>query len=226
LAESEPCEHSNPVIISITKPTEPIEIPNLIVDEQLKRRLVGAVVLVALAVIAIPMLVGQRPGADGDRLDVDLPLGELAPFDSRLLRDEIPGPETVIIAPATIVKPFQEQPTEAPKAPPQPPKPVAAAKPPPASPQPKSASDSAHPPQLKAWVIQVGSFSQLDNARDLVTRLRKAGFDTMEPESATVGGKTVFRVQVGPEADRKRAERLVPKIKQVANLTGTVMSYP
>ncbi len=189
----------------------------------MKRRLVGAVVLVALAVIAIPTLIGKRPAGGADRLDVELPPGELAPFDSRLLHDEIPGPETVIIAPATVVRPFQT--------PPNPPtvvrKPVSPepkpTKGPPEEPEP---SETPPGPKLSAWVIQVGSFSQLDNASDLVGRLRQAGFDTMEPESAIVGGKTVYRVQVGPEADRRRAEQLVPKIKQVAKLTGTVMSYP
>jgi DedD protein len=197
------------------------------VDEQLKRRLVGAVVLVALAVIAIPMLVGHRPGADGARVDVDLPPGDLAPFDSHLLRDEIPGPETVIIAPATVVKPFAEKPAETASASRS--QPALADKPPVSRSTPASVGstgESGNGPQLTAWVIQVGSFSQLDNARDLVKRLRRAGFDTMKPESATVAGKTVYRVQVGPEADRRRAENLVSKIKKVANLTGTVMSYP
>ena len=54
----------------------------------------------------------------------------------------------------------------------------------------------------------------------------RAGFETMEPEPATVAGKTVYRVQVGPEADRRRAEQLLPRISKAAGLTGTVMSYP
>lgn len=199
-------------------------------DEQLKRRLVGAVVLVALAVIAIPMLIGQRPGAGTDRLEGELPEGELAPFDSRLLRDEIPGPETVIIAPATIVKPFEEPADAPPPAAGRPdpaPEVKTVRKTPPAKDRPSVPERHAQvDPKLSAWVIQVGSFSQRDNAEDLVERLRKAGFDTMAPQPAQVSGKTVYRVQVGPEADRKRAEQLVTRIKQVADLTGTVMSYP
>jgi DedD protein len=81
-------------------------------------------------------------------------------------------------------------------------------------------------PKLASWVIQVASFASKRNATKLAKKLRAAGLDTVEPQQIDVDGKTMYRVKVGPEIDKGRAEKLLPKIKQISGLTGKVIQYP
>ena len=75
------------------------------------------------------------------------------------------------------------------------------------------------------WFVQVGSFSQQANARDLRDRLRDAGY-TAFVETSTVEGKTTHRVKVGPEMDRARSERVRDEIQSEFDLKGIVVSEP
>ena len=52
--------------------------------------------------------------------------------------------------------------------------------------------------------MQVGSFSNRDNARRLVERLRKAELPTADPDPVTVDGKRLYRVRVGPVVERSQ----------------------
>lgn len=197
----------------------------------MKRRLIGATVLISLAIIFLPMILEHEP------LMVDR--GEIKPipkapdekFKSSLISDEVledkpqaaanqdspaasevaaeePAPVPAVdITPAVAAAPETVEPA---------PKPVE--KPAPSPVQAK--------PGPSAWVIQVGSFSNPENARKLVERLRKAGLDTMDPQPAIVNGKQLYRVKVGPELDKANAKKLQPKVKQAAGLQGTVIRYP
>ncbi len=206
-------------------------------SHDLKRRLIGATVLISLAIIFLPMILEHEP------LMVDR--GEMTPipqapdekFKSSLIRDEVledkpqaaanqvvpaapqAAAEDSAPAPAVEIKPTataDAAPTVKPEPVKQTPKPVE--KPAPAPEQAK--------PGPSAWVIQVGSFSNQENAKKLVQRLRKAGLDTLDPQPAVVNGKQLYRVKVGPELDKRNAEKLLPKVKQVAGLQGTVIRYP
>lgn len=173
------------------------------VDEQVKKRLVGAAVLVSLAVIFVPMLFDDTVRIEPPLLQTRIPNPpEPAPlaFESGVVKD-------VVVAPPS--------PAQAP-----PPKVTASPAPP--------ANDTQAPAAkigLRAWVVQVGSFADRKNAMQVVKKLRAAGFDTFL-EEAQVSGKTVFRVRVGPEADRLRAQALVPQIKAAVGLDGSVRRYP
>jgi len=85
-----------------------------------------------------------------------------------------------------------------------------------------------HPPAasgLHAWVVQLASLSRESNAVALRDRLRRAGFKAFV-ERVRVNGKPVFRVRVGPELDRDRAEALRRRLQQTQNLRGIVLVYP
>jgi DedD protein len=91
-----------------------------------------------------------------------------------------------------------------------------------------SPAPAQHPPAvpgLHAWVVQLASLSRESNAVALRDRLRKAGF-TAFVERVRVNGKPVFRVRVGPELDRDRAEALRRRLQQTRNLRGIVLVYP
>jgi len=63
------------------------------VDEKLKRRLVGATVLAALAIIFIPMLLEERAPVEPPVLVPPVEIPEPQAFDPRLLGEPVPEPE-------------------------------------------------------------------------------------------------------------------------------------
>lgn len=181
--------------------------------EQLKRRLTGAIVLISLAIIFIPMLLDGR--SVDQQLEAGIPQRDTGPFDEQLAEAR---PEPIIpisgelasrdASPAAGVAQVVAPVAPPPRVQPEPamdPEPVAAT--------------------LHGWVIQVASFSRADNAEEVAGRLRSAGFDT-RIEQAQVKGKTVYRVQVGPEADKARAEGLLQRIRSTVQLEGRLLAYP
>ncbi|MCZ6802825.1 MAG: SPOR domain-containing protein [Proteobacteria bacterium] len=78
---------------------------------------------------------------------------------------------------------------------------------------------------LTAWVVQLGSFSSKVNADKLNLKLRKSGFPAFV-EPLKQENETVYRVRVGPELLRADADVLLKKIKTKMKLVGIVLSYP
>jgi DedD protein len=74
-------------------------------------------------------------------------------------------------------------------------------------------------------VVQVASLSNKKNADLLVADLRKNRYSAFL-EQVYVDGKNLFRVRVGPEIDRKRAERMALEIHKTFKLKGQVIRYP
>jgi len=60
--------------------------------------------------------------------------------------------------------------------------------------------------------LQVGSFGNKDNARRLAERLKDADIDDVDIDHAEVAGEDVWRVQIGPVAEKKIAA-LLQKIR-------------
>lgn len=189
-------------------------------DEQLKKRLIGAAVLAALAVIFVPMLLESPPA--------QRPLGEIPPpppakpFDSKLLSEPVPPPAKV----APLVPRVSDEKPPKPEKPPQAEKPPSApvAKIPPETKVPTA--ETVPRTGLAAWVVQVGSFSSQENARKLAAKLRKAGLQVLDPERIELRGKVLYRVQVGPVLEKERAEALLPKVNKIAGTKGKVRAYP
>ena len=78
---------------------------------------------------------------------------------------------------------------------------------------------------LSAWIVQLGSFTEEDNAQSLNTKLRKAGYPSFV-EPIKKDGKISYRVRVGPEIKRSEADALLKKLKDKMQLDGIVVSYP
>lgn len=182
-------------------------------DDGLKKRLIGAAVLASLAVIFVPMLFEEAP--PGPPAIPPLPgKPPVTDFASQMLRDTVPevtplAPEEVKVA----------EPVKAPA--------KAAAEPasPPAR-KPERSKPTTPKPGPTAWVVQVGSFSNRDNARKLVSRLRDADLPTPDPELVTVNGKRFYRVRVGPVVERARAEGMVSRVSAVAGTQAKLQRYP
>jgi DedD protein len=191
-------------------------------DERLKQRLVGAIVLVALAVIFIPMILD---GGD----DRSLPAhGEAIPDKpATLKRLEKTKPAAVDIpAPPPIV---ERRLIDDQAAPPQPDTRQSEITKPNTNTKKAAADDNSKQASLeksaKAWVVQVGSFEHQKNALALRDRLRKYQYRAFV-ESVKNNGSVIYRVRIGPEVRRSSAEQIQQKLKARHKINGVVMGHP
>ncbi|MCW8906778.1 MAG: SPOR domain-containing protein [Sedimenticola sp.] len=200
-------------------------------DEGLKRRLVGATVLVSLVVIFVPMLLEDEPVIETGiyktnippRPEQSFPEGVLPADDQELATPPVEQrPRIVPLAPPPPVQVAEPAETTAPATPgdgeQQAQKAVPAAEPAPVQPR----------EGLSAWVVQVGSFSKRENAEKLVQQIRDMKYEAFM-EQASVNEQTVFRVKVGPEIDHQLAEKMLQALNkdlEPLNLKGTLKSYP
>lgn len=76
---------------------------------------------------------------------------------------------------------------------------------------------------LVRWVVQVGSFSNANNAESLLDKLRSAGFSAYSVTVRDSRG-TRHKIRVGPEIERQAAIKIAAEIRQKINLDGIVMS--
>ena len=203
-------------------------------DQQLKERLVGAVVLMVAAVVFIPMILSGPPEPEpAPPRQAAAPARTPAGFSSRIvpLTASETQPPRAAAAPSPAAEPAREPaarpaPAPAPAPPPQAAAPSAA--PAPAPPPRTTASDTPAAASREAragWVVQLGSFSNARNAYALRDRLKDNGFAAFA-ESAGAGADAVTRVYVGPEPDRERAEKHVARLLEQTRLKGIVVRYP
>ena len=203
-------------------------------QQRLKERLVGAAVLVVIAVIFIPMLL-TGPVDSGSITKTNIPDRPLDKFEPKLVPiseslkplptdnsgavensvvTETTNSEQVIAVDTAVAEGMDEPGAETT----------------PDSVTTKPVQDStalAKDKQvgLSAWVVQLGSFSSKVNADKLNLTLRKAGFPAFV-EPITKNKETAYRVRVGPELLRSDADTLLKNIKAKMKLDGIVLSYP
>ena len=195
-------------------------------DVLLKQRLVGAIVLVALGVIFVPMIL------EGPNRTL-VPEMEAFPEPEDQVTspplESFPAPDAIPAEPDTSIVLTDPQPVAVPEAPAEPDKPLVEPEPEPgpepaaAKPEPEKKPAEAGP--LGSWVVQMGSFSSEQNALRLRDKLRKNGFTT-QVEKARIEGKSRFRVRVGPFLERAEAEQSRKQILDKLTLKGRVLSYP
>jgi DedD protein len=205
-------------------------------DQGLKERLVGAAVLIAIAVWLIPwVLDGPEEPLETNGSSLQLPAGEEPmPMRTQTLRlgepesqaepEAPPTPATAAAAPPPASESDSEPessageaaaPTETPA--------VAAARTEPARTPPSAAQPEARPAAAAAtapkpaaavgdWTVQLGSFGEEANARRLAQRAGTFGY---KPEVTTTrsGGRTLYRVRVGPQRTRAEADATASALK-------------
>ncbi len=160
-------------------------------DTSLKQRLIGALVLIALAVIFLPMLI-KGPAPDSGVSDV--PLNVPATPDARFETRELP-----LVSPGTTpdggaVGMDSTAPVQAPA---------------PETPETRQADAAAQPlPAATAageYAVSFGAYATAADADVVVNRLKQSGLSGYRQE-ATINGKAAYRVRIGPFADRAAAE--------------------
>ena len=166
---------------------------------KLKQRLVGATVVSALVVIFLPMLFDEKIDVSQSE-DFSIP-----EFPRDFENDNL-------VVPKSVIENESEQPSKGKKMSE-------------VDVLPETGKSNLLDNALSAWVVQAGSFSDEKNANQLRDKLRKAGYPAFV-EAADGNRKSMFRVRVGPELDRNRADRYLKKLKEVFAIEGLVVAYP
>lgn len=157
-------------------------------DTPLKQRLIGAIVLVALAVIFLPMLV-KGPAPDSGVANVPITAPD-APADGQFQTRELPlvaptGGATGLQGAASGTAPVNE----------------AAATPADAA----AAADTSPAVAAGNYAVSFGAYASQKDAEAVIAYLKRSNLPGFS-EPATINGRQAFRVRVGPYADRAQAE--------------------
>lgn len=153
-------------------------------DTPLKQRLIGAIVLVALAVIFLPMLV-KGPAPDSGVASVPIAAPD-APADGQFETRELP-----LVAPAggaTGLQSGQARPVEEAAAPAAPP-----------------TVDTSPAVAAGNYAVTFGAYGSQADADAVIAYLKRSQLPGFI-ETASINGRPAWRVRVGPYADRAQAE--------------------
>ena len=106
--------------------------------------------------------------------------------------------------------------------------PVAEREEPPRDPAPSQPKPAQQPTPASSptgmWAVQLGSFSNKDNAEKLAADLRKQGYAAFLSQLVTEKG-TLHRVRIGPQKDREAAEATAARLLKV-DIKGQVVPHP
>lgn len=187
-----------------------------------KHRIIGAIVIVALAVIFLPMILDERePPSELKKLAEIPSRNDIS--ETKVVVSPVPAPEVKAsgdaAAPATPVAETVMQPEPKPVAPVKKPEPVRA------KPSAKTTSDHAAEKITKGWVVQVGTFSNADNAAKLRDNLKSHGHP-VHAESVTINDGKAVRLRVGPFREKSEAVKAQAQIQKESGTEGVVQAYP
>jgi len=161
-------------------------------DQNLKQRLVGAVVITSLAAIFVPMLFDDPIDETGKMInELSIPDVPIKSFDTnskplaKNINDVMALPQPMLL---------------------------------------QAESDKQKRTTVMVrWFLQVGLYSQKSNAILQQKKLRQQGFPViLSTESGKKG--LLYRVRVGPELDKKRAEKMKVKIDRLNNIKSILTS--
>lgn len=186
-----------------------------------KHRIVGAVIVVSLAVIVLPMILSDEPGQPGASRVSDI--SEIPQPETKVLRlattslaeqavtDTQVTTTTTTVETGSTKKPEKSNTTITAKA-----KQIEQT-------EPKSSANETSTAS-RGWVVQVGTFSNDDNARRLRDKLKKHGF-LVKLVDVKLKGEKAVRVRVGPYRQKRVAEKAQTQIRQKVGLKGVVLAY-
>jgi DedD protein len=197
-----------------------------------RRRLVGAIALVLLAVIVLPMVFDSEPRQDGaPAVSVRIPSEDDAGFSPKPApkipnAPKPPAPpeaQRPAAAPKAEAKPEekQQQAAVAPKAEPKPEEKPTAQAPQKAPPQGAEQQRAQAAVRGEQFIIPVAALANADKLKELVARLNEAKLPYYTEPVATAQGQ-VTRVRVGPFDDRAAAEKAAERLKTLGLKPGNV----
>ena len=211
--------------------------------KQARHRLIGATVLVVIAVVGFPMVFDTKPREVATDIRIDMPEREsvrssqapVAPQPDKMAATstateesasaEKSAQESSAVAdavPAPVIKSPDNKNAATDKA-----KPTAKSD---AEHAPTTDSKASDKPADKAeaaphtdrFIVQVGAYSDEAKVKEVRAKLEKAGFSTYVHVAKTKEGSRT-RVRIGPFARKEEAQKVVNKLKSL-NLTAAVLT--
>jgi len=186
-----------------------------------RQRLMGAAVLVLLAVVGFPLLFDTQPRPISVDIPIDIPdknklaPGAVPPALVKAATESEAKPAEP--APAASLSPKEEVVAAAPAILKE--APVAAAVPV----QPKEAPPAAKEEASPRYVVQVGAYAEDAKVREVRAKLEKAGLKTYTQLAETKEGKRT-RVRMGPYTNKAEAEKALAKVKGL-QLQATLLTF-
>jgi DedD protein len=183
-----------------------------------RRRLVGAIALVVLAVVVLPIILDQKPRPGPQELTVQIPSQDGGPFKTRVL-PPLQQPPATASEPASAAKAPGTAQTEP------------AVRPAPAK---KESGKAAGKTRAKAearraqaalndeaFVVPLGVFGNPDNAKQVREKAASAGIKSYTEQVKGQQGEQT-RVRAGPFLTRGAAEKARDKLKSLGVDVGQV----
>jgi DedD protein len=218
--------------------------PVAVARTRARRRLIGAVVLLGIGIIAFPLVFETQPRPVPVDIAIEIPRKDAVPPLQMPASAPAKSEALAPAPPPASSPPVAAEPAPAPRAeavpqPEAPPAPVAKPAPPPAkaavaeAPKPAAKDDASRARALlegKApavasgarFVVQVGAFADASAARETRLKVEKLGLKTYTQVAETSSGNRT-RVRIGPFASREEAERVLGRTK-AAGIDGVVLT--
>ncbi len=191
-------------------------------EKALKERIVGAIVLVAVVILVVPVFL-DGPPVEGEIISERVPLpGQSEQKIQTVVLDRdrdqpVPARElnaarqraeqAQVTEPTPVQKPVQDS--------------TAAT----ATPQPENkVVVQAAGSTTGMWAVQLGSFANKQNAEILAADLRKQGFAAFLSQLTNSSGQ-LHRVRIGPQKDREAADAMAARLLKAGH-RGKVLPHP
>lgn len=184
-----------------------------------KQRIVGTVVLLALGLIFLPIIFDGE-GSYQPPVSSRIP----EPPEVPILAEPVPSRPAIIAerdAPEPAADTAPEAPAEQTQAEPTEPEVEVVESEPAFQREIPRLEDSGLP---AGWVVRLGTFSNADNANNLVERLQSAGYKGYAREVESNQGR-MTAVYVGPWLERERVEEFQRQLQEQFDLAGMIVRY-
>jgi DedD protein len=218
----------------------PISDEELQLRKRARRRLIGAIVLVLLVVVLVPMFLEREPRLQKQDMDIHIP-----PIPGQTKAPSIPdaAPPPAASAPAS-TPPIPSEPSAQPAAPasaestpaapaamPKPAAPETSSRPAPVAQRQSeqaakaAARAAAKPAAGEGFVVQLGAFSNSANAKHLLQQIKAHKFPVYSEALKTPQGEKT-RVRVGPYSSAEVAEKARARLKALKLTMGDARVVP
>ncbi|HCF78827.1 MAG TPA: dedD protein [Glaciecola sp.] len=204
-------------------------------NSALKNRLVGTVIIVALAVIFLPDLLDGKKQTKQD-IQVSIPkvpevlsMQQPSEVDIEILNQQAQITASIELETAVDDEPSAELESSRPTMSiPTTNNPSSKLN---MQPQNQNASLAnqtqiliTYPQDSAGWVVQLGSFRHQKNVRELMNVLEKAGYRTFSRPVQTPSGE-LTKVFVGPEIEQEKLKMALPHLNEITKLKGRLTPF-
>ena len=195
-------------------------------EQNIKNRLVGIIVIFAMAVIFLPMIL-DGSGMRKEKFEIVIPpppvIDSNPQFDTKIIElnakaEAIPELEQQFVDEVSNENQVKRTPVTDEASAKQEPEPAS---------NKVTATTRAEPAKVGgiSWVLQVGSFQDRNKALMQRDKLRKSNISAVFIEQFNIKNKPSYRVRLGPFVNREQTRVAQNKIKAKHDIDGIIMKY-